>query len=207
MTGKRIGYKRVSTDEQNPESQLIGIEVDKVFVDIESGYSTKNRQQLKNLQDYVRDDDIVFVECMDRLGRNGYDLDEIVEFFLHKGVQVHFVREGIILGKKNDFMSKLAYDMMKSFIHFFSQLAKERQRIGIEKAKKEGKYKGGKSKMTPERIHNLKEMLKTREPKSQIAIDLGISRFTLYRYIEKLKEEEGKCSHQSDLPTLDRSLP
>lgn len=206
MTGKRIGYKRVSTDEQNPESQLIGIEVDKVFVDIESGYSTKNRQQLKNLQDYVRDDDIVFVECMDRLGRNGYDLDEIVEFFLHKGVQVHFVREGIILGKKNDFMSKLAYDMMKSFIHFFSQLAKERQRIGIEKAKKEGKYKGGKSKMTTERIYNLKEMLKTREPKSQIAIDLGISRFTLYRYMAKIKEEEDKCNHPSDLSTQEELL-
>ncbi len=192
MTGKRIGYKRVSTDEQNPESQLIGIELDKVFVDIESGYSTKNRQQLKNLQDYVRDDDIVLVECMDRLGRNGYDLDAIVEFFLHKGVQLHFVREGIILGKKNDLMSKLAYDMMKSFIHFFSQLAKERQRIGIEKAKKEGKYKGGKSKMTPERIYNMKEMLKTREPKSKIAVELGISRFTLYRYMAKIKEDEDK---------------
>ncbi len=172
-----------------------------MFVDIESGYSTKNRQQLKNLQDYVRDDDIVFVECMDRLGRNGYDLDEIVEFFLQKGVQVHFVREGIILGKKNDFMSKLAYDMMKSFIHFFSQLAKERQRIGIEKAKKEGKYKGGKSKMTPERIYNLKEMLKTREPKSKIAIDLGISRFTLYRYMATIKEQEDKCN-----PSVDSSI-
>lgn len=190
MTGKRIGYKRVSTYEQNTESQLVGIEVDRVFVDIESGYSTKNRQQLKNLKEYVRDDDIVLVECMDRLGRNGYDLDEIVEFFLKKGVQVHFVREGIILGKKNDLMSKLAYDMMKSFIHFFSQLAKERQRIGIEKAKKEGKYKGGKTKMTPEKIQKLKDMFKTRESKSKIAQELGISRFTLYRYLEKIQSEE-----------------
>jgi len=37
MTGKRIGYKRVSTSEQNPDSQLIGIELDKVFVEIETG--------------------------------------------------------------------------------------------------------------------------------------------------------------------------
>lgn len=190
MSGKRIGYKRVSTNEQNPESQLIGVELDKVFVDIESGYSTKNRQQLKNLKEYVRDDDVVFVECMDRLGRNGYDLDEIVEFFLKKGVQIHFVREGIVLGKKNDLMSKLAYDMMKSFIHFFSQLAKERQRIGIEKAKKEGKYRGGKTKMTPDKIKKLEEMLKTREPKSKIALGLGISRFTLYRYLEKIQPHQ-----------------
>jgi len=160
--GKRVGYKRVSTHEQNPESQLIGIELDKAFVDIESGYSTKNRQQLQNLKEYVRDDDIVFVECMDRLGRNGYDLDNIVEFLLHKGVQINFVREGIILGKKNDLMSKLAYDMMKSFIHFFSQLFKERQRIGIDKAKREGKYKGRETKMTPDVMYRLNEKLKTR---------------------------------------------
>lgn len=185
--GKRIGYKRVSTNEQNPESQLIGIELDKIFVEIETGYSTKNRHQLKNLKDYVRDDDFVFVECMDRLGRNGYDLDEIVEFLLKKGVQIHFVREGIILGKKNDLMSKLAYDMMKSFIHFFSQLAKERQRIGIDRAKKEGKYKGAKRKLNVEKIEILKQKMQTRESKSQIASDLGISRGTLYRYLEEIK--------------------
>jgi DNA invertase Pin-like site-specific DNA recombinase len=192
MTGKRIGYKRVSTYEQNPDSQLMSVQLDKIFVEIETGYSTKNRQQLQQLKEYVREDDIVFVECMDRLGRNGYDLDEIVEFLLKKGVQINFVREGIILGKKNDLMSKLAYDMMKSFIHFFSQLAKERQRIGIEKAKKEGKYRGGTSKMTPERIKLIQERIQTRDSKSKIAKDAGISRFTLYRYLEKIQEIQCK---------------
>ena len=44
MNGKRIGYKRVSTLEQNPDSQLNGLdfELDKIFTDIETGYSTKN---------------------------------------------------------------------------------------------------------------------------------------------------------------------
>lgn len=189
MTGKRIGYKRVSTYEQNPDSQLGGIELDKVFTEIETGYSTKNRHALKELKEYVREDDIVFVECMDRLGRNGYDLDEIVEFLLKKGVQIHFVREGIILGKKNDLMSKLAYDMMKSFIHFFSQLAKERQRIGIEKAKKDGKYKGAKSKFNSAVAYRITEMMKTRMTKGQMAKDLGICRYSLYRYLERMKKE------------------
>lgn len=188
MTGKRIGYKRVSTAEQNHESQLLSIQLDKIFTDIETGYSTKNRHQLALLKDYVREDDIVFVECMDRLGRNGYDLDEIVEYLLAKGVQINFVREGIILGKKNDLMSKLAYDMMKSFIHFFSQLAKERQRIGIDKAKKEGKYKGRARALNFEKIAVLKSALhNSRKSKTQIAEELGVSRFTLYRYIDEHK--------------------
>lgn len=189
MKGKRIGYKRVSTFEQNPNSQLMSVELDKVFVETETGYSVKNRIQLQQLKEYVREDDIVFVECMDRLGRNGYDLDEIVEFLLKKGVQINFVREGIILGKKNDIMSKLAYDMMKAFIHFYSQLTKERQRIGVEKAKKEGKYKGGISKMTPERIKLIQERIQTRDTKSKIAKDAGISRYTLYRYLDKINEK------------------
>lgn len=186
MTGKNVGYKRVSTNVQNPESQLIGVELDKIFIEIETGYSTKNRHQLNRLKEYVREDDIVFVECMDRLGRNGYDLDEIVEFLIQKGVQINFVREGIILGKKNDIMSKLAYDMMKSFIHFFSQLAKERQRIGIEKAKKDGKYKGRKYSLDPEKIELLKLRMQTRDSKNKIAEDFGISRFTLYRYLKNI---------------------
>lgn len=191
MKGKRVGYKRVSTSEQNPDSQLNSVELDKIFVEIETGYSTKDRHQLALLKEYVREEDIVYVECMDRLGRNGYDLDEIVEFLLAKGVQVHFVREGIILGKKNDIMSKLAYDMMKAFIHFYSQLAKERQRIGIQKAKKEGKYKGGKKKLNGLQVELIKQdLLTTRKSKSQIALDLGISRFTLYRYIDKINEQE-----------------
>lgn len=189
MTGKRIGYKRVSTCEQNPDSQLIGIELDKVFVETETGFSTKNRQQLRNLQDYVRDDDIVFVECMDRLGRDAGDLDEIVGLLLDKGVEIRFVREGITLGKKNDLMSKLAYDMMKSFIHFFSRLAKERQKIGIDKAKREGKYKGRKRKVTPENIELIKHHLMTRKSKIEIANEMGLSRVTLYRCIDKIKGE------------------
>lgn len=192
MTGKRVGYKRVSTDEQNPESQLMGIQLDKVFVEVQTGYSLKERNQLKNLIDFVREDDIVFVECMDRLGRNAYDLDSTVECLLKKGVEITFVREGIILGKKNDLMSKLAYDMMKSFIHFFSQLFKERQRIGIDKAKKEGRYLGRKTKFTKEIIEEIKRDLETRKSISQMALDLGISRFTLYRYIEKINEKEPK---------------
>lgn len=187
MTGKCIGYKRVSTSEQNPESQLNNFPLDKIFTDIETGYSTKNRKELKNLMDYVREDDIVFVECMDRLGRNGYDLDQIVEFLLKKGVQIQFVREGIVLGKKNDLMSKLAYDMMKSFIHFFSQLAKERQRIGIDKAKKDGKYKGRQKKLNKEKIEFLKkEIQTTRKSKSKIAQELGVSRATIYYYLKEL---------------------
>lgn len=189
MTGKRIGYKRVSTLEQNPDSQLIGLELDKVYIEYETGFSTEKRQQLKNLKDYVREDDIVFVECMDRLGRTGDDLDDTVNFLLAKGVQIHFVRESIILGKKNDLMSKLSFDIMKAFIHFYSRLAKERQRIGIDRAKLEGKYLGGKKKVDDKMLAAIKERLNTtRDSKNKIAKDFGIHRRTLYKYLKEIEK-------------------
>jgi DNA invertase Pin-like site-specific DNA recombinase len=193
MTGKRIGYKRVSTKEQSTESQLIGIELDKIFDEIETGYSTKDRHKLKELIDYVREDDVVFVECMDRLVRNGYDLDDTVEALLKKGVQINFVREGIILGKKNDLMSKLAYDMMKSFIHFFSQLFKERQKIGIEKAKKNGKYNNKPRKLNKENIDWLRQQLTTtRKSVADVSKELKVSRTTIYTYIKENNISYGK---------------
>jgi putative DNA-invertase from lambdoid prophage Rac len=65
-------------------------------------------------------------------------------------------------------------------------LSKERQRIGIEKAKKEGKYKGRKSKLNPLLELDIKEQLQTRKSFSQIARDLQISRESLYRFMKKM---------------------
>lgn len=58
MTGKTVGYIRVSTEEQNPERQLEGFKLDKVFVDKVSGKDTQ-RFHLNALINYVREGDIV----------------------------------------------------------------------------------------------------------------------------------------------------
>ena len=68
---------RVSSLEQNPDRQLEGVALDKVFRDKASGKDQK-RPELKALLDYVRDGDQVFVHSMDRLARNLDDLRAIV---------------------------------------------------------------------------------------------------------------------------------
>lgn len=65
-TGKKIGYVRVSSIDQNPERQLEGMDLDKKFTDKASGKNT-NRPQLEAMIDYARDGDVVFVHSMDRL--------------------------------------------------------------------------------------------------------------------------------------------
>ena len=77
MSGKRIGYIRVSSFEQNPERQLESIILDKKFIDKASGKNTV-RPQLEAMLDYVRDGDTVVVHSMDRLARNLDDLRRLV---------------------------------------------------------------------------------------------------------------------------------
>ena len=80
MTGKRIGYIRVSTTDQNHERQLDGLKLDKHFIDKASGKDT-NRPQLTAMLDYVRDGDTIYVHSMDRLARNLDDLRRLVNQF------------------------------------------------------------------------------------------------------------------------------
>jgi len=78
MHGQRIGYIRVSTLDQNPDRQLEGIQVSKVFIDKASGKDTQ-RPQLEALLSYVREGDTLVVHSMDRLARNLDDLRRMVQ--------------------------------------------------------------------------------------------------------------------------------
>lgn len=62
-------------------------------------------------------------------------------------------------------------------------LNRNKQRIGINKAKKQGKYKGRKKKLTHEDLMIIKERLLNGVKKAKIAREFKISRATLYSYI------------------------
>mgnify|MGYP001580420841 CR=1 FL=1 len=194
MNGKRIGYIRVSTTDQNPDRQLENIPLDKKFIDYASAKST-NRPQLKAMLEFVREDDIIIVHSMDRLARNLKDLKDLVDGLVNRKIQVHFLKENLQFSGENSATSNLVLHLMGAFAEFEYAFIRERQREGIEIAKKKGKFKGTTKKLNAEKIETLKSELLIRKSKSQIAADLGISRFTLYRYIDQIKKEEEK-QHQ-----------
>jgi DNA invertase Pin-like site-specific DNA recombinase len=68
MIGQRIGYKRVSTVDQNTTRQLEGVAVDEVFEDKASGKSTAQRPALEAMLKHVRK--VVLCHSMDRMARN-----------------------------------------------------------------------------------------------------------------------------------------
>ena len=81
----RVGYVRVSTEEQNTARQEVMMkDVEKLFVEKISG-KDMNRPQLKSMMDFVREGDMVVVESYSRLARSTKDLLSIIEQLENKG--------------------------------------------------------------------------------------------------------------------------
>jgi DNA invertase Pin-like site-specific DNA recombinase len=81
-------------------------------------------------------------------------------------------------------MSNLLLSMMGAFAEFERSLIKERQREGIELAKKKGIYKGRVKSLSAEDITKLNEHVKSGNNKTALAKEFGISRQTLYAYLK-----------------------
>lgn len=182
MTGQRIGYVRVSTFEQNPDRQLDQIQLDHIFTDKASGKDTK-RPQLEALLSFVREGDSVIVHSMDRLARNLDDLRSLVQKLTNKGVRIEFIKESMTFTNEATPMANLMLSVMGAFAEFERALIKERQREGIELAKKRGVYKGRKKALSPEKTKELQERVQKGDKKSLIAKEFAISRETLYQYL------------------------
>ena len=182
----KIGYARVSTEDQNLARQLEELDklkLIKVFTDKSSGKDT-NREGFQQMMDYVREGDELYVLSMDRLARSTVALLTVTQTLKDKGVSVHFLKENVhIVPHGNESaISDLLLTMLGAVAQFERSLIRERQAQGIALAKKRGAYKGRKP-TSPAVIAKAQSMIIEGIPKSKIARKLGVSRKTLYKYI------------------------
>lgn len=184
MSGKRVGYIRVSSFDQSTDRQLEEIELDKRFIDKASGKDT-NRPAFTELLNYIREDDLVVVHSMDRLARNLDDLRRIVQDLTTKKVKVQFIKENLVFTGEDSPMSQLLLSVMGAFAEFERSLIKERQKEGIEIAKKKGVYKGRTKALTAEQVIQARFKVEQGVPKALVAREMGISRWTLYKSLSE----------------------
>lgn len=135
----RIGYIRVSTEEQNTARQENQMkDLDKLYLEKVSGKSTQ-RPELKKMMEYVREGDTVVVESISRFARNTKDLLSLVEELTQKGVAFVSLKESIDTATPQG-------QFMLTVFGAMAQLERDcilqRQREGIAIAKAEGKYRG-----------------------------------------------------------------
>jgi DNA invertase Pin-like site-specific DNA recombinase len=179
---QRVGYIRVSTLEQNSSRQLEGQVLDRVFEDKVSGKNT-NRPQLQAMLEFIREDDTIMVHSMDRLARNLDDLRKMVKDITTKGVRIQFLKENLTFTGDDSPMANLLLSVMGAVAEFERALIRERQMEGIALAKKKGKFKGRKPKLSEQDIYMIRSRAEAGEKKAEIARDYGVSRETLYKYL------------------------
>ena len=191
-----IGYVRVSTVEQNEARQIEALKkhnIKKWFIEKVSAKDT-NRPELKNMMEYVREGDTVYIHDFSRLARSTKDLLDIVETLQEKGVHLVSNKENIDTSTPT---GKLMLTMIGAIAEFERTNLLERQREGIMIAKERDKtlppdkrtYKGRKAIQIDDNVFdNLYERYQRRElTKVQFAKELNVSRPTLDKLIKERK--------------------
>lgn len=179
--GLRIGYRRVSTIDQNLDRQDLGA-VDKVFEEKLSGATAKDRPALQQLIEFAREGDEVVVWSIDRMARDLRDLQTIIQTLTDKDVSVSFLSERLTFSSiSNDPFATLQLNLLGSVAQFERSIIRKRQAEGIQRAKARGAYKGRKATIDPVKI---KELRTQGMGASSIAAALKISRVSVYRALK-----------------------
>lgn len=193
-----LGYIRCSTALQNEDRQYKGLEsygIEKFFEDKLSG-KDMNRPKLQELLEFIREGDVIYIWELSRISRSTKDLLDIAEIIQSKGAKLISVKESIVIGDESNPMSKFITNVMIALYEMERETIVERTREGVAIAKQAGKYKGRKPREFD--IGQLKEYKKKIDDGeytvTYVAKQLGITRSTLYRKLDILRDMEADAS-------------
>ncbi len=183
-TGRRIGYARVSTEEQNLNAQLDALTAsgcDLVFQDLGVSGAAKKRPGLDKALDALGKGDTLVVWRLDRLGRSLPHLVSIIEQFGQRGIEFQSLTEAIDTHSAG---GRLLFHIMAAMAEFERSLISERTRAGMRAAKARGQRLGRPKRLTPEQVHFAKYAMGADGISiSALARQLHVHRDTLSRSI------------------------
>jgi DNA invertase Pin-like site-specific DNA recombinase len=189
----KIGYARVSTGLQNlnlQEDQLNQYGCEKIFSDHISGSKSK-RPGLDKAIEFARSGDTIVVWRLDRLGRNMEDLITLVNELNNRGVSFHSLEENITMDKSSS-TGQLLFHLFAAFAEFERNLILERSSAGRIAARARGRYGGRPEKLNKQDLKLLKTLYDNGTPIKTIAEQWKVSRTTIYRYLNRLNNQENK---------------
>lgn len=177
-----VGYARVSSVGQSLDLQLAALNeagCERVFKEKQSGTNTAKRNELQEALEFVREGDTLVVTRLDRLARSASDLHTIVSRLSRKGVGFRCLQQSGV--DTTTTTGKLLLGMLAAIAEFETDIRKERQREGIERAKAAGVYKGRKPSVDVAAVRKLREQGVS---PTEIAKQLRIGRASVYRALQ-----------------------
>lgn len=180
---QRIGYARVSIDDQHLELQRDALKqagCDVIYEEAASGKNTA-RPELEQCRKALRAGDTLVVWRLDRLGRSLPDLVQIVAEFEKRGVNFESLTERIETGSAS---GQLQFHVFAALAEFERGLIRERTQVGLAAARARGRAGGRKPKLDDQQVREIKALLSDSDIKvAEVARRYGVSRTTLYKHV------------------------
>lgn len=187
----KIGYARVSTDDQNLDLQrdaLAAAGCERLFTDTASG-AKASRPGLAEALAFARPGDVLTVWRLDRLGRSLSELVRMVGELQTAGIGFESLTERI---DTSTAAGELVFHVFGSIAQFERRLMIERTQAGLAAARARGR-KGGRPGASDETINAIQALAKTERSPGEICKALSISRSTFYKYAP-----DRRGNHQQD---------
>jgi len=182
----KIGYARVSTQDQNLEMQLDALSkagCEQIFQEKASGVKSE-RPELLAMQQILRKGDVIYIYKLDRLGRSLKHLLELTSNFEKQGVGLISLNDHI---DTTTAQGRLIFNIFASLSEFERDLIRERTKSGLEAARARGR-KGGRSRGLSKEAERTAMLAQTLYNERKLGVDaiakeLLISKMTLYKYL------------------------
>lgn len=185
----RVGYARVSTDDQNLDMQLDALRdagCERVFQEHASGKNTE-RPELQRMLDVLREGDTVVVYKLDRISRSVQDLEALAAAFEDMGVGFVSVVDQI---DTSTAMGRFFFHVMGAVAELERDIIVERTNAGLAAARARGRV-GGRKPMDPKKVKQMLALYDSGQMTvPEICDAVGVSKPTLYKYVNGRKAEE-----------------
>jgi len=176
-----IGYARVSSEEQHPNGQIEALEkagCDQVRKEYASG-GRWDRPELHNILEHIQKGDVLVVWKLDRLSRSLIDLLRILKMLDDAGAGFRSLTESIDTTTP---AGRMLAQMLGSFVEFEREMLRERTKLGLARARAEGRVGGNRTKLTPkQQIEALKILASGDRSQSEVAEIFRVHRSTISR--------------------------
>ena len=181
-----IGYARVSTTEQNVESQIDAIHeagYEKIFAHRADGDDTIRRPELNKLIEQLRKGDTVAFTALDRLARNLRFLLDILETIKQHGAGIKSLNEPII--DTSTPIGEVALQIFGVIAEFERQRIRQRIQAGVRHARKSGKTLGRPRALTKEKADAIIKLHRQGTSIAQLSRTFGVSSPTVRKYLSE----------------------
>jgi DNA invertase Pin-like site-specific DNA recombinase len=178
----KIGYCRVSTDDQNPDMQLTALKragCKKIFTDKATGVHVKRPELAKCLK-ALKAGDVLIVWKLDRLGRSLHDLIGLLDNLKTRDVAFRSVTESIDTATPT---GRAMWQMVGILAELERSLLLERTKAGRAAAQARGVKMGRKPLLTAQQVTHARKLVGQGESAKAVAQSLKVSRRTLYRVL------------------------